>query len=196
MTLNINNKILNKFNDWYQEAIKKESNNPNAMALATASVDGAPSVRIVLMKFFDKKGIVFFTNLKSQKGIEIESNQKVSLCFHWKSMDKQIRIEGIVNPLDSASADTYFASRPRDSQLGAWASKQSQVMEQRKIFELRISYFKKKFQDNVVPRPRFWSGFRISPKKIEFWDEYAFRLHNREVFIIENRKWKMVRLYP
>ena len=196
MNVTLNEEILAQFRDWFTQAEKKEINNPNAMSLATADRAGVPSVRIVLLKEYDERGFVFYTNLTSRKGIELKENPVASLCFHWKSMDRQVRIEGRVELVSDEQADAYFASRPRSSRIGAWASKQSQTMEGRFEFEARIAKYTARFGVGEVPRPDFWSGFRLIPNRIEFWNEYAFRLHDRNVFIHDGTDWHPEKLYP
>jgi len=196
MTITMNSEILDRFKDWFSEAEEKEPSNPNAMSLATSSPDGMPSVRIVLLKEYDEHGFVFYTNLASRKGQELAANPKGSLCFHWKSLDKQIRIEGAIEAVSEEQADAYFAGRPRASRIGAWASKQSQAMEGRFEFEARIAKYTAKFGVGEVPRPEFWSGFRLIPDRIEFWHEHAYRLHDRNVFVIDGAGWRVEKLYP
>jgi pyridoxamine 5'-phosphate oxidase len=196
MNVTMNEEITSLFREWFDEASKKEINNPNAMSLATASSSGIPSVRIVLLKEYDERGFVFYTNLTSRKGVELEENPNASLCFHWKSMDRQIRIEGHVEKVSDDQADAYFASRPRSSRIGAWASKQSQQMEGRFEFEGRIAKYTAKFGIGDVPRPEFWSGLRLVPNRIEFWNEYAFRLHDRNVYVNDGAEWRLDKLYP
>ena len=196
MTITMNSEILARFKDWFSEAEEKEPNNPNAMSLATSTPDGMPSVRIVLLKEYDEHGFVFYTNLASRKGQELTTNPKASLCFHWKSLDKQIRIEGAIEAVSEEQADAYFAGRPRASRIGAWASKQSQAMEGRFEFEARIAKYTAKFGVGEVPRPEFWSGFRLLPERVEFWHEHAYRLHDRNVFVIDGAGWRGEKLYP
>ena len=184
------------FADWYREAQESEPKDPNAMALATVAPDGMPSVRMVLLKGFDARGFVFYTNLGSRKGQQIEGQAKAAVCLHWKSLRRQVRIEGEVAPVSEGEADDYFASRPRDSQIGAWASKQSQPLEGRFVLERRIAKYAAKFGVGAVPRPEFWSGFRIQPRRIEFWREGAFRLHDRLVYHREGDGWTTERLFP
>jgi len=196
MTITMNTEILNQFKEWLGEAEEKEPNNPNAMSLATSTPEGMPSVRIVLLKEYDEHGFVFYTNLTSRKGQELAANPKASLCFHWKSLEKQIRIEGAIESVSEEQADAYFAGRPRTSRIGAWASKQSQAMEGRFEFEARIAKYTAKFGVGEVPRPDFWSGFRLMPERIEFWHEHAYRLHDRNVFVLDGANWRGEKLYP
>ncbi len=188
--------ILKQFNEWLEEARSKEPANAEAMALATATADGIPSVRMVLLKGAGEQGFDFYTNLSSRKGGELAKNPNAALCFHWKSMDKQIRIEGPVSRISDEEADAYFASRARASRIGAWASKQSQPMEGRFEFEARIAKYTAQFNIGEVPRPDFWSGFRLNPNRIEFWQEQSFRLHDRSVYRLQDGDWKMEKLYP
>lgn len=184
------------FRLWFKEAEESEPSEANAAALATADETGAPSVRMVLLKTADERGFVFYTNLESQKSREIEVNPRAALCFHWKSLHRQVRIEGTVTPVSDQEADEYFATRPRQSQIGAWASAQSRPLTG--IFELerQIAQYAAKFGFGKVPRPPFWSGFRIMPVRIEFWREKPFRLHERLVYHRHENGWRTERLYP
>lgn len=185
------------FREWLADAEKTEPNDPNAMALATVGADGMPSVRMVLLKGFDEQGFVFYTNLSSQKGHELAAHPKAALCFHWKSLKRQVRVEGLVTPVSEEEADAYFASRARDSRIGAWASKQSQRMDGRFELEQRVAKYALKFNIGKVPRPPFWSGFRITPQKIEFWRDKPFRLHERNVFTrTAEGGWETSILFP
>jgi pyridoxamine 5'-phosphate oxidase len=178
MSLEIDDPFL-MFGRWLKEAEASEPNDANAMALSTVDPEGMPSTRMVLLKDFDAQGFVFYTNLGSQKARELAQNPRAALLFHWKSLQRQIRIQGVVVPVDAAEADAYFASRHRDSRIGAWASKQSQAMQGRWELEKRVAAFALKFGVGEIPRPEFWSGFRLAPQVIEFWKAGAFRLHDR-----------------
>ncbi|MDQ7989071.1 MAG: pyridoxamine 5'-phosphate oxidase [Candidatus Dactylopiibacterium sp.] len=167
------------FSTWLADATRSEPNDPNAMSIASVGADGMPSVRMVLLKGFDERGFVFYTNLESQKGEELRAHPKAALCFHWKSLKRQVRVEGQVEPVSAAEADAYYASRARDSRIGAWASRQSRVMEGRFELEQQVAKFALRFGLGAIPRPEFWSGFRVVPGKIEFWRDKPFRLHER-----------------
>ena len=167
------------FAEWFTQARKSELNDPEAVAVATATPDGAPSVRMVLMKDFSPEGFVFYTNGHSRKGGELAANPQAAMLFHWKSLRRQVRIEGLVSEVDPAEADAYFASRPRGSQLGAWASRQSETLDARDTFEARLAKFEAEFADREVPRPPRWSGFRVIPRAVEFWYGAQYRLHER-----------------
>ncbi|MGE0260118.1 MAG: pyridoxamine 5'-phosphate oxidase [Alphaproteobacteria bacterium] len=167
------------------------------MMLATATPDGAPSVRAVLLKGADANGFVFYTNLESRKAAELDANPRAALCFHWKSLSRQLRIEGRVEPAGAAEADAYFATRARDSQIGAWASAQSRPLESRAELEARFIEFRDRYAGEAsVPRPANWAGYRVRPDRIEFWQERPFRLHDRVVFAREGDTWRKGRLYP
>ncbi|WP_027570967.1 pyridoxamine 5'-phosphate oxidase [Bradyrhizobium sp. WSM1743] len=186
------------FEAWLNEAIKSEPNDPNAMALATVDPDGLPDVRMVLMKGFDTEGFVFYSHIASQKGRELAANPKAALLFHWKSLRRQVRIRGNVTPVSDAEADAYFATRPKQAQIGAWASKQSQELESRFAFEQAIAKVAAKYVIGEVPRPPGWSGWRITPLRIEFWHDRPFRLHDRIEFRRDaaGQKWSKTRMYP
>lgn len=185
------------FEDWYALARTSEPNDANAMALATATADGRPSVRMVLLKGHDARGFVFYTNLDSRKGGELAGNRHAALLFHWKSLRRQVRIEGPVEPVAAEEADRYFASRNRDSQLGAWASDQSRPLDRRETFEARHEEMRQRFEGGEVPRPPRWSGFRVVPERIEFWIDRAHRLHERRLFLPDGEGgWSEGLLYP
>lgn len=186
------------FAAWFEEAIRSEPSDANAMSVATVDRDGLPNVRMVLMKGFDGNGFVFYTNVDSQKGRELDTAGKAALLFHWKSLNRQIRIRGLVSRVDDAEADAYFATRARLSQIGAWASRQSAPLESRLAFEKAIALATAKFAIGTVPRPPHWTGYRVQPLCMEFWQDRPFRLHDR----IEFRRpapgadWSKTRLYP
>lgn len=186
------------FRDWMTEAEAHEPNDPNAMALATVDGSGLPNVRMILLKGIEDGTFVFYTNLESAKGRELEANPKAALCFHWKSLRRQVRVRGVIAPVDDADADVYFASRPRGSRIGTWASQQSRLLESRFALEKAAAKFTAKFGVGEVPRPPYWSGFRLTPQEIEFWHDRPFRLHDRVVFrrAAENEPWSRTRLYP
>ena len=186
------------FADWFAEANASEPNDPNAMALATVDAEGLPDVRMVLMKGYDADGFVFYSHLASQKGRELAANPKAALLFHWKSLRRQIRIRGPVMPVSEAEADDYFATRPRQAQIGAWASKQSQPLESRFAFEQAIAKVAARHLIGDVPRPPGWSGWRLAPLRIEFWHDRPFRLHDRIEFRRNSADapWSKVRMYP
>lgn len=189
---------LRLFAAWFAHATAAEPSDPDAMALATVDADGLPNVRMVLLKGFDERGFVFYTNEGSRKGREIAVNAKAALAFHWKSLRRQVRLRGGVTLVSAAEADAYFASRPRSSQIGAWASKQSRPLESRHAFEKAIAVQTAKHAVGAVPRPPFWNGYRVAPTVMEFWHDRPYRLHDR----IEFRRadagaaWTKTRLYP
>ncbi|MBL8530121.1 MAG: pyridoxamine 5'-phosphate oxidase [Hyphomonadaceae bacterium] len=185
------------FARWLQEAKQKEPNDPNGMALATADADGFPDVRMVLLKGVDS-GFVFYTNAESAKGAQLEANPRAALCFHWKSLRRQVRVRGVIAAVGEAEADAYFATRDRGARIGAWASQQSRPLEDRRALEKRIAEFAAKFGLGEVPRPAHWRGYRLIPLSLEFWRDRPFRLHDRLVFRREgaDAPWSRERLYP
>ena len=184
------------FEVWYAEARASEINDANAMALATVDADGRPSVRMVLLKGNDSRGFVFYTNFESRKAGDIAGNSHVALLLHWKSLRRQIRIEGPAAQVPDADADAYFASRTRESQLGAWASDQSRPLDRRETFEARYGAMVARFEGQNVPRPPHWSGFRVAPEQIEFWQDRPHRLHERRLFTRNGTRWTEGLLYP
>ncbi|HLH95577.1 MAG TPA: pyridoxamine 5'-phosphate oxidase [Xanthobacteraceae bacterium] len=189
---------LRLFAAWFSDATKSEPADPSAMTLATVDAEGMPNARMVLLKGFDERGFVFYTNLDSQKGRELGVNPKAALVFHWKSLARQVRLRGNLQQVEDEAADAYFATRPRLAQIGAWASKQSAPLESRMAFEKAIAFYMAKFAMGTIPRPPYWSGYRLTPLTIEFWHDRPYRLHDR----IEFRRgrpgepWEKRRLYP
>lgn len=185
------------FAAWLDDAAKSEINDPTGVALATVDKDGMPNVRMVLLKGFDESGFVFYTNFESAKGKEILGNMKAAMCFHWKSLRRQVRVRGPVEIVSETEADAYFASRPRGSRIGAWASKQSRPLESRFALEKAVAEYTARYAVGTIARPPYWSGFRIVPTMIEFWHDRPFRLHDRLVFSrTEGGAWEKERLYP
>ena len=186
------------FGEWFAEAKAKEPNDPNAMALATADASGLPNVRMVLMKDYDESGVVFYTNTQSQKGSELLENPQASVVFHWKSLRRQVRFRGAISIVTDAEADAYFASRPRDSRIGAWASQQSRPLESRFALEKAVAREAARFGLGEVPRPPHWTGFRLTPLYIEFWQDKPFRLHDRLIFKRDSADvaFRTERFYP
>ena len=183
------------FANWYDLAIETEINDPNAMTLSTIS-NNKPSSRVVLLKSHDEKGFVFYTNSNSKKGKSISENNNIALNFHWKTQNRQIRIEGQAKIVSSEIADSYFNSRPRGSQIGAWSSNQSAELNTRSELIDNIKKFEKKYEDQDIPRPSHWNGYLVKPQLIEFWQEMPFRIHDRVVYTLFNNKWKIKKLYP
>lgn len=189
---------LKTFEDLLAEARQSQDPEPTAMTLATVGRDGRPAARTVLLKGFDERGFVFYTNFNSRKGQQLAGNPQAALLFHWKHIREgvQVKLEGTVEPVSAAEADAYFASRPRGSQIGAWASLQSQPLESREQFDLRVAEVEQRYQGTDVPRPPHWSGFRIVPERIEFWYGAQFRLHERQCYQRSNGQWSKHMLYP
>lgn len=187
---------IQRFAEWYAQAKASVKVDPNAMVVSSVGPDGRPSSRVALLKDFDERGFVFYTNLDSRKGRELLGHRFAALCFHWKELERQVRIEGAVEQVSDAEADAYFATRPRGSQIGAWASKQSQVLESREELEARVAELEKRYEGKPVPRPPHWSGLRVVPDRIELWTNRPSRLHDRELYVKEGGVWKKSLLYP
>ena len=196
MTVKNSTELLTEFHDWMAEAEKSEPNDPTAMSLATADADGYPSVRMVLLKGADERGFVFYTNFESQKGMELRSNPRAALCFHWKSLRRSIRIQGKVEVVSDTEADAYYNSRARDSRIGAWASKQSRPMPGRFTLEAEVAKYATKYAIGTIPRPEYWSGFRVVPERMEFWRDRPFRLHERRRYEKSVEGWTESVLFP
>ena len=184
------------FATWLGDATASEPNDPNAVALATVDADGLPDARMVLLKGFDQAGFVFYTNFESAKGRQILGSMKAAMCFHWKSLRRQVRLRGPVEVVSDADADAYYATRPRGSRIGAWASKQSRPLESRFALEKAVAEYTARYAIGEIPRPAHWSGFRIEPQQIEFWHDRPFRLHDRVQFKRSGEGWTKARLYP
>lgn len=185
------------FDNWYQDAERTEPRDPNAMSLATLGADGRLSNRVVLMKGHDAHSFSFFTNTQSQKGAQLAATPFAALCFHWKSLNRQIRIEGRVEPVSADEADAYYKTRPRGSRIGAWASAQSQPLPDRETLVAQVEAYTQKFADiDDIPRPPHWSGYRVVADRMEFWEEQPFRLHSRTLYTLNNASWNKTLLYP
>ena len=194
--INSNINPLSLFKEWFEDAKKTEINDPNAMNLATISSDGKPSSRIVLLKSYNEDGFVFYTNSNSKKGKSIKNNTNVALNFHWKSLQKQIRIEGTASVIGSDEADKYYNSRPLGSRIGAWASKQSEELGDRSLLLKRVEEYEKKFENTNIERPVHWNGYLVNPSLMEFWQDMPFRLHDRVEFKKQEGSWVSRKLYP
>lgn len=184
------------FADWFADATGSEPNDPNAMALSTVDAEGLPDSRMVLLKEWDERGFVFYTNTESNKGVQLLGSMKAALLFHWKSLTRQVRVRGDIEQVTDAEADAYFRSRPRGSRIGAWASRQSRPLEGRFALEAAVARHTASFGVGEIPRPPHWTGFRVRPRQIEFWHDRPFRLHDRVVFARSGEGWIRTRLYP
>ena len=186
-----------QFSDWFNDAKSKETKNPEAMTLATSTSDGRPSARMVLLKEFSTDGFIFYTNLNSNKALELSENPQAALCFYWRSISRQVRIEGPIIRVSEQRADTYFATRSRGSKIGAWASDQSSALVNRNLLDQRVKDYESKFSGEEIPRPPFWSGYQLKPNLIEFWTERDNRIHERQLFKLdESSVWQVSSLYP
>lgn len=187
---------VDQFSRWFEEALDSDINDPNAMTLATADASGKPSARIVLLKGFDEGGFRFYTNYNSRKGRELKENPEAALCFYWPELDRQVRIEGMVEPIDRKESEKYFRIRPRESQIAAWASNQSSELEDRSELEERFRQIREKFENEEVPLPEFWGGYQLVPHTVEFWQGRPGRLHDRIQYTRDGDTWKIKRLSP
>jgi pyridoxamine 5'-phosphate oxidase len=185
-----------QFQEWFEKVIDADLHEPNAMILATATADGKPSARTVLLKGYDERGFVFYTNYEGRKAVELESNPRAALVFYWGELERQVRVEGTVSRVPVEESDEYFASRPRGSRLGAWASEQSRFVDGRRTLEQKLHSLQAEYENREVPRPPFWGGYRVEPEAIEFWQGREDRLHDRLVYRREDGAWRIERLQP
>ncbi len=193
---NIKSNPLHQFDIWLQDAINSQLSEPNAMSVATSTPNGKPSIRVVLLKELNERGFVFFTNYNSRKGMEISANPYASILFDWHQMERQVRIEGIIEKISNDDSDTYFNSRPEGSKIGAWVSPQSQVVNGREELDTLLQQTKQRFKDQIIPRPPHWGGYILIPSKIEFWQGRPSRLHDRILYKLVENKWLIERLAP
>ena len=190
------NEVVSRFHELLQRARGTDLREPAAMTLATADANGRVSARIVLLRACDERGFVFYTNLNSDKVFQISANNQVALCFHWDALAEQVRIEGLAEPVTEEEADLYWQGRPRESQIGAWASRQSETLDARETLERQVAEFEAEFRGHDVPRPEYWSGYRVEPQRIEFWTNRPARLHERLVYELGEDGWSQRMLYP
>jgi pyridoxamine 5'-phosphate oxidase len=187
---------FNKFSTWFEQAKSNEPSDFDAVSVASVDHTGRPAIRTVLMRAYDRRGFVFYTNLNSRKAENFKQNPAAAMCFHWKSTARQVRIEGTVAIVDDENADAYFSARQRESQVGAWASKQSEILEDRAVLESRYSEIDERYANEEIPRPPFWSGYRLEPDHFEFWDKRPFRLHDRTAYTLAKDRWVVTKLHP
>ena len=187
---------FDKFSTWFEQAKSNELSDFDAVSVASVDHTGRPTIRMVLMRAYDRRGFVFYTNLNSRKAENFKQNPAAAMCFHWKSTARQVRIEGTVAIVDDENADAYFSARPRESQVGAWASKQSEILEDRGVLESRYSEIDERYAYEEIPRPPFWSGYRLEPDHFEFWDKRPFRLHDRTAYTLAKDRWVVTKLHP
>lgn len=192
----VNSNPILQFEKWFKEAVDSKVNEPNAMTVCTSTTEGKPSARILLLRNFNENGFVFYTNYTSRKGLEIEKNPHAALLFFWPELERQVRIEGVLEKQSKEDSDLYFNTRPKGSKLGAWSSPQSKIIDNRKVLDDNYKVFSEKFSDETVPRPDFWGGYILKPESIEFWQGRPSRMHDRILYLKENNNWKINRLAP